>query len=713
MAVRSSRHKGAFACTVLGACALAMAPRPGHGQVADGPGLPPIKVSANRDAVAGAQAGSSAPTNNVTVIDAEAIRRSPATSLAEVLATEANLNLNSYYGHDRYASIDIRGMGDAATSNVLVVVDGEVINEKDLSAADLSTVPLSNISRIEVIRSGGSVLYGPGAVGGVVSITTRRPEPGQTHAEAGVKIGSYGTRAVRAAVEGGIGQFAGRLQAGHATTDGYRDNSGLHTDQSSGELRWLPRMSMGLSEVYLRASQSRSRNGFPGPLPASVLDGPESARRATRTPHDNGTVDDWKASAGVGFDWKQAGRLTLTYAHRDRQNPWLMGFQPLSTGVPLEVQQRLQGDQIHSRREDMSARYEVEGSWQGLPQALTLGADWGRARYIRDKQGWDIPAERYPGRVRTRAGLADLRLSPASGVKVHAGVRVDQMALRHEKLKYDATYGCQYELDEFGDPVFVDGKPVMSGCAPRYETEDETVRRWTHRSAELGASWRLSPQWEPFASISRNVRHPNLDELTLPGNELRPQRGQTREVGVRFTPTSAFAATLTAFDMRITDEIYFGPDAQDITGLNRNHEWATRRRGVELDARWRVLPQLSLRGQWAHVEARFEVLDTRVPLVPGDTVSASVQWQPVTGLQWTTSARYVGKRVDGNDWLNTAPRVDSYTVVDTLLRYEFGPVDISAGITNVFDEVYTTKAYSQTVYPMPGRAGHVSLNVRY
>ena len=709
MAVR--RHKGANVdphqahavdWAALACCVLAMAPWPAFGQATDGSALPPVTVSANRDAVAGGAGGSSAPTNHVTVISEEAIRRSTAVSLAEVLATEANLNLNSFYGNDRYANVDMRGMGDTATSNVLVVVDGEVINENDLSAADLSTVPLSQISRIEVIRGGGSVLYGPGAVGGVISITTRRPEPGQTHADASVRLGSYGTRSVRAAVEGGLGQFAGRLQAGHATTDGYRENSGLRTNQVGGELRWLPRMSMGLSEIYLKASQSKSRNGFPGPLPASVLDGSEFERRATRTPFDFGTVDDSKVGAGMVWDWKRGGRLTLSYLHRDRQNPWLMGFEPLPTGVPVSEQMREQGDQIHSRREDMSVRYELQGTWRGLPQVLTLGGEWGRARYHRDKQGWDVPTERMAGRVRSRAALADLKLSPVAGVKLHAGVRLDQKTVLHQNLNFND--GCV----RAPTPPF-----AVISCSPSYDVTTQTFSRWNHRSAELGASWRLSPVWEPFASISRHVRQPNLDELTLPGDDLRPQRGRTREIGVRFTPTPAFSATLTAFEMRITDEIFYGPEMQYGLELNRNHEWATRRRGLELDARWRVLPSLSLRGQWAHVDARFDVIDTRVPLVPGDTVSAAVQWQPSSGWQWTTSARHVSKRVDGSDWFNTTPHLDSYTVVDTVWRYERGPLDVSWGITNVFDELYTTKGYRQTVYPMPGRGGYVAVNWRH
>ena len=41
-------------------------------------------------------------------------------------------------------------------------------NEVDLSAVDYSAIPLESIERIEIIRNGGGVLYGDGAVSGTI-----------------------------------------------------------------------------------------------------------------------------------------------------------------------------------------------------------------------------------------------------------------------------------------------------------------------------------------------------------------------------------------------------------------------------------------------------------------------------------------------------------------------------------------------------------------
>ncbi|MBK8019076.1 MAG: TonB-dependent receptor [Betaproteobacteria bacterium] len=96
--------------------------------------------------------------HSLSIITAADIERSSAVTVAELLAREANVNLQSYSGTDKQATIDIRGMGATSTSNVLVVVDGVRLNESDLSGADLASIPLSQIERIEILRGGGGSL---------------------------------------------------------------------------------------------------------------------------------------------------------------------------------------------------------------------------------------------------------------------------------------------------------------------------------------------------------------------------------------------------------------------------------------------------------------------------------------------------------------------------------------------------------------------------
>ncbi len=61
---------------------------------------------------------------------------------------------------------DLRGLG---TEHTLVLIDGR----RDISDGDLSLIPLNLVERIEVLQEGASAIYGADAVGGVVNIITR------------------------------------------------------------------------------------------------------------------------------------------------------------------------------------------------------------------------------------------------------------------------------------------------------------------------------------------------------------------------------------------------------------------------------------------------------------------------------------------------------------------------------------------------------------
>jgi iron complex outermembrane receptor protein len=74
------------------------------------------------------------------------------------------------------AQVDLRNLG---SKRVLVLVDGiRWVNESSASgvsgAADLNTIPMSIIDRVEVLEDGASAIYGSDAIAGVVNIITRK-----------------------------------------------------------------------------------------------------------------------------------------------------------------------------------------------------------------------------------------------------------------------------------------------------------------------------------------------------------------------------------------------------------------------------------------------------------------------------------------------------------------------------------------------------------
>ena len=112
---------------------------------------------------------------SVTVIEEEDIENSPAEDLPNLLGLEAGVyNRDLFSGvTGAQATVDVRGFGAVGTQNTLLLLDGRRLNDIDLAAVDFTNIPLNSIKQIEIIRgNAGSVLYGDGAVGGVVNIVT-------------------------------------------------------------------------------------------------------------------------------------------------------------------------------------------------------------------------------------------------------------------------------------------------------------------------------------------------------------------------------------------------------------------------------------------------------------------------------------------------------------------------------------------------------------
>ena len=129
---------------------------------------------------------------NITVLTGEEITQRGAKTVAEALKLVSSVIVKEMGGAD--AAFDIRGQGPTAKSNVIVLVDGAPINSIDLSGYQTSNIPVDNIERIEVIPSGGSVLYGDGAVGGTINIVTKAPENKKNYGSLNSEIGSYGLK---------------------------------------------------------------------------------------------------------------------------------------------------------------------------------------------------------------------------------------------------------------------------------------------------------------------------------------------------------------------------------------------------------------------------------------------------------------------------------------------------------------------------------------
>ena len=119
----------------------------------------------------------------VTVVTRQQFETSGKMTIGDYLQTmpengnAANFQLNTggiNYGADGTTQINLRSLGSRRT---LVLINGRRVVPSGLgasSAVDLNTIPTEAVDRIEILKDGGSAVYGSDAIAGVVNIITRK-----------------------------------------------------------------------------------------------------------------------------------------------------------------------------------------------------------------------------------------------------------------------------------------------------------------------------------------------------------------------------------------------------------------------------------------------------------------------------------------------------------------------------------------------------------
>jgi vitamin B12 transporter len=104
-----------------------------------------------------------------TLLDRSDILESGARTLGEALEKVAGLVLRA----DRPGGTETLSIRGSAAGAVLVLVDGVPLNDPITGVADLSSVLISSVSSVEVVRGAQSTAFGSGARAGVVLVRTR------------------------------------------------------------------------------------------------------------------------------------------------------------------------------------------------------------------------------------------------------------------------------------------------------------------------------------------------------------------------------------------------------------------------------------------------------------------------------------------------------------------------------------------------------------
>jgi outer membrane cobalamin receptor len=199
-------------------------------------------------------------TQSVTVITANDIQKSGATTAAEAIERTVGTDVKDYGSTGSLSSINLRG---ANAEQVLILLDGKRLNSASAGGYDMSdlSIPLENIDRIEIVRGPSSALYGADAVGGVVNIITKKPSALSTTVTG--EGGSHGYESYSLSTSNKIDKFYYNLYGGKEWYDGFRTNSDLNQSTAGAKLGYdiTPDSSLEFNTDWIG-----KEIGVPGPI---------------------------------------------------------------------------------------------------------------------------------------------------------------------------------------------------------------------------------------------------------------------------------------------------------------------------------------------------------------------------------------------------------------------------------------------------------------
>jgi vitamin B12 transporter len=201
-----------------------------------------IVISASRTPLPSNEIGSA-----VSVITAEELEQRQVRIVSDVLRDVPGLSVNRAGPVGSLTQVRMRG---AEGNQTLVLIDGiEVNNPASGSEFNFANLLSAEIERIEVLRGPQSALYGSDAIGGVVNIITKDPEPGFTVTTRG-ELGSFSTKDGMANLSYGSEKFSISGTVERYITDGVSvaDESNGNTEKD-GYDNTTARLKVGVKPI--------------------------------------------------------------------------------------------------------------------------------------------------------------------------------------------------------------------------------------------------------------------------------------------------------------------------------------------------------------------------------------------------------------------------------------------------------------------------------
>lgn len=577
----------------------------------------------------------------VSVITREDIERSNASYVYDLLRKEPGIFVRDYTGAGKTVAVDMRGFGETASSNVLVLIDGRRVNEVDISNTDWAQIPLEYVERVEILRGGGSVVYGDNAVAGVINIITRKGS-GDSTIKVGYEGGDYRYNNYNVLAQGEHKFASYSMLFKHSKTDGYRLNGDYDGYDFDGNITIRPSGNLSLN---VATGYHKDWFGLPGGLTAGEME--QFGRKASTTPYDRSKNETTyvKVSPEITFDaGGTENRIDVDF--------WMSKRRVNTDWVSMSTQYWSQIDTVAG-----TCKYVNSSDFANCKNDLTLGMDLFQAE---NRIKATTP---YQSKI----------------TKKTVGFFVSDIMTIFEKVIVSAGIRGEWALYYFDN--------VLTA-----RHQDRSLRQ---EAIDVGLEYKYREKGAVYGRAARSFRFPATDEFysvwagTVDIN-LKQQVSDTIEIGVKDYGWKYFQFNANLFFMEVDNEIYYDP----VTFSNDNYD-DLQRRGFEFAVRSDVHDMVELFFAYTWLNAYFSegsYAGHRVPMVPEHKISLGITIMPVDWMEINFNSNYMGKQRTISDQAAVAPLLKDYFVSNAKITLKYKGWRAFFGINNLFDERYSEHA---------------------
>jgi outer membrane cobalamin receptor len=618
----------------------------------------------------------------VYVIGAPAIRSTSSGSVPDLLRSVPGFTLRDYQAGlisgPSQSMMTVRGLGGSSAGRVLVLLDGLPIGDPFSGWIDWGRIPLPMLASAELIRGGGSIIWGSRALGGVVNLRTLEPRHNEIILLA--EGGSFGTSHGAGAATFKSGKISGLIAGDYLDTDGFI----LTPHDQAGPVDKPQATRNGVVAGKLIYDMSPA---FQAWVSGSLFQGGDPPW---------GVRDDQKFNEGrTGIRWlrQSGGIVTLSAFANDRvarsksysvnsdrsvETPQRFGRSPAdSRGLFL------QWTQLIARRHEVTTGADVTFAEGSFTEEYAFTAD-------------AATEQRTTAGSQTLAGVfvqdaADI----GYGIRLVASARLDHVksydARRSVESLPSHSIRSDSSISDHGDT-----RPTWSLGFRRQQS------RWLGLRINAYEAFRAPSMYEMFYP-----RFSSRGTVTEANATLDAERLRGLEGGVDVTLGHDGLARITGFTNRVVSPIMditvgtAGSAAEVIApcGLMPARQTCSQRRnvdglrsnGIESDIRWRPFSAWTVNAAYSYSATRVSAPDQPADGMqalrsPAHTAVAGLSFDKPRWFSAAVEARYVGRRFE--DDLNTI-ELDPFTIVGMRVNRDIGSrTTIHLKVDNLLDEEF-------------------------